>query len=283
MLDPIFSVERDRNFFLEIMDPAKLALGSVGNLKGHQMIGHEKPANAPVNDPDIPAEVFSETGDHYSILRLQGSQPKLRLGGGRTSTQFQTKAVIDDKALMVFRIWLDPSGDNAAPGGGSERAELNPFYRTFGRGWSVIDDACAENGTIDAISTTVPGACALYRIDTGFDGRHRLRVKHPVYQDATSEARYDVYVLNHLQDAFQTLTLEDLPTPVLSVVLDQTRQVYDDIDEEGFAAIGDFEMSGLAGYDIASVVIRVSAEPDESGSVASAVLVADSVKLEAVE
>lgn len=280
ILDPIISQKKDRYFMLEIMDPSKLALGSVGNLKGHQMVGHEKPAIAPVNDPDIHADVFGETGAHYSILRLNA---KLRLGGTRFSGQPQQYGVIEDKALLVFRIWVDPVGDNSTVGGEREGSEEDPYYRTFGRGWSEIGDPIAENGTFDSVSTTVPGACASYRIDTGSNGTHRLRVKHPVYQTSTSLARYDVYVMCYLQDAFHTLTLDELTAPALTVVLDQTRETYIDIDDDGFAAIGEFEVNGLADSEWVSVVIKVSVEPDETGQVAPATLVADALKLEAVE
>ena len=75
----------------------------------------------------------------------------------------------------------------------------------------------------------------------------------------------------------------DLPEPALSVVVDQSNDWFTDVDDEGFAAIGEFDVSGLADYGLASVVIRVSAGEDETGFTAPGVLVADAVKLEAVE
>lgn len=108
-------------------------------------------------------------------------------------------------------------------------------------------------------------------------------MNHVARQEATTTARYDVYVVNHLQDSFQDLTLGDLPEPICSVVLDQARQLTSDVDADGFAAVSEFEVSGLGIDDLASVVVRVSAQPDEAGFAALALLLADAVKLEAVE
>jgi hypothetical protein len=282
-LDANYFSLSDRNFWLEIGNADKLGINGVGNLSGHQMIGHVASSDPPVNDPTIHAEKFGSTGQHYSIISLNGEPPVIRLGGGRMPGQFQGPGTIEDKALMVFKIWLEPKVDNSSSGGERSSEADNPWFRTFGSGWTLVDDENAENGSIEATSTTVPGACALYSIDTGVNGKHCLRVKYPVYQEVAGTARYDVYVVDHLEEGLGSVTPDSLPEPALSVLVNQASGRFSDVDDEGFAAIGEFDVAGLPRYGLVSVVIRVSAASDEETVGGSGILVADAVKLEAVE
>ncbi len=122
-LDSQFFDLRDRSFLLEINNIDKLALNGVGNLMGHQMIEHIKGSTPAVNAPNIPADIFDEYGDNYSVTRSNGGPglaPKIILGGGRAPGEPQGPRTIEDKALMVFRIWLSGIVDNSKSGDGGE-------------------------------------------------------------------------------------------------------------------------------------------------------------------
>lgn len=278
--DHIITQANDKltNFWIDIHNPAALGLGNF-NLMGMQLIEHESNPDA-VNSPEIHSDSFTKYGYFYSVKRLPGLDPIVRIGGPSNSS-FQPYGVIPDKGLMVFKIWVDNKVDNAGEGGAGRGTEGNPYYQRYGN-WSTVSNETARQGTVDVVQSTELNASALFSIDVRRRGRYDVRIAYPETDNGTSAARYDVYFIERTWD--ETGETESVGSePVLTTIVDQSDRHTEAMDEEGFISIGEVDVSLGGEVDEVTVVVRVSSGGAEYHQGEATLLLADTIKLEALD
>jgi hypothetical protein len=271
--------ERNKNFLLDIYNPDKLTLHN-GNLWGMQMIEHE--ANpAVVNSPDIRSATFNHYG-WYSIQRYMLPQPHIRVGGKRfiNDPPAQQMGLIEDKALMVFKIWTEMGADNGGGGGTEMASGENPYYDRYGN-WQTVAAENAHWGSVDMVESTELGASALFKVDIGQSGRYDVRVHWPDSDDATSNALYEVYLIERDLDG-SSETEEVVVGPVLTTLVDQSNRAFEVLDDEGYLSIGEIEVALGDWVDLVTVVVRLSSGGAEYSEGQATLLMADAVKLEEI-
>jgi len=267
---------KKKNFLLEISNPVALGLDNY-NLWGMQLIGHDHSADA-VNSPNIVADdLFGKWGTPYTVIPYEG---KVRIGGPRTiSNPIQQESQIEDKALMVFKVWVENTVNNDGIGGG-RGAEENSYYQVFGN-WSRMPDETAVGDTVDVIASTDLDASALFSIDIRRSGLYDLRVSYPDEANGTSNACYEVYLVERTMD--ETGETESVGAePVLTALVDQSNRETEAMDEDGFISIGEVDVALAEGIDEVTVVVRVSSGGAERRSGQATLLMADAVKLEEI-
>jgi len=265
------------NFWIDIHNPSLLGLGNY-NLHGVQFIEHESNPDA-VNSPEINSDSFTKYGYFYSVKRLPGTEPRVRIGGPSNSA-YQPYGVIPDKALMVFKVWADNMVDNSGGGGAGRGPVENPYYQRFGN-WSTVLDETARQRTVDVISSTDMSASALYSIDIYCSGSYDVRITYPETSSGTSSARYEVYFIERSWE--ETGETESVGSePVLTAMVDQSSRNTDAMDEEGFISIGEVDVNLSNGVDQVTVVVRISSGGAEYRQGEATLLLADAVKLEEV-
>ena len=273
----------DKNFYLVFSDLEELMLDE-GNLHGLQMIqaiedDPEEPITA-VNYPTTIADGFSAYGANYSIIRYNhGTQ--LRLGGRRFLMNPQEPGIIEDKALMVFKIWTTRGADNGGQGGGGGRSEADdPYYQRVGN-WSTVTDETARHGSVDVISSEEMGAYALFSIDIAGNAVYDVQIAYPDMAEGTTGAKYEVYLREESYDAETGETTgSTISGPLLTTIVDQSRGHTETMDEDRFASIGEIVASRGSNVDRLSVVVKVSSAGAEYLEGRATLLLADAVRIE---
>jgi hypothetical protein len=269
---------KDKNFYLDFSNLDEMTLDD-GNLHGMQMI--KRDSNNAVNWVVVHASNFTENGQYYSLLRFAdpNSEPKIRLGGFRIMNGTQQPGVIPDKALMAFKIWAELVVDNDGQGGDEERSEAeNPYYQRFGD-WSTVSDETARRGSVDVVSSLARGAYALFSIDIAGNARYDIQVAYPDIAEATTGAKYEVYLRERNYDDETGETEGTVTGPVLTTIVDQSQHDTGAMDESGFISIGEIEASRNFNVDRLTVVVKVSSAGGEYRGGEATVLMADAVKV----
>jgi len=271
--------KKKRNFWLDISDIDALGLDNF-NLKGMQLIGHDSNPDA-VNSPTIVPASFGKYGLLYSVQRRVslGSNPFVRIGGPSFSA-YQNYGVILDKALMVFKVWVDDKVDNGKDGNERESVE-GSYFRRYGN-WTTAVDESAWEGSAEVALSTDPDASALFLMDICKTGRYDIRVSYPDIPNGTSAARYEVYfVEGDWLETGDTETMES--TLLLGAIVDQSNRESRSADEEGLVSIGHVDVNVGRGAGQVTIVVRVSSAGAEYLAGEPTILMADAVKFEEVE
>jgi hypothetical protein len=282
--DPFFLTLK-KEFYLDIKDPLRLGLWN-GNLYGRQMVYNPEAAEDIVNWPEIIPAEFDETPysqPYYSISRITSPDPIVRIGGPRVPLQL--KVTIDDKALLVFKIWASlivnngPTGEGGERSGDSDSTEdtlVTAFYERYGQNWQRVETAAGYGGNLDLVPAADSSAAAYYRFTIGLGGEYRVMAHVPETTHAPAAARYEAYVSEYFEGAAGAAPLGE---PVWSTVIDPaTSENYNNgRDEDGFIEIGTVNID-VVEPELATVVVRLSA-----GETSSRYLLADAVKLVPVE
>ncbi len=281
--DDHFILKR-KTFHLEIHDPVQFGLHN-GNLYAKQLVSNADDAEV-CNWPLIqPAEFDDGTlMGRYSIVRKNSS---IIIGGARLGTT-QTKITLEDKALLVFKIWPSltvnngTSGecrDGSGEGSWTESSRLWSYFEMYGDGWQRLDSDAGYGGNLDLVQSSSPGACVNYKFTIGESGRYSIRVHLPVSPQTPAPARYKAYVLDYLEGPVGPAPPGD---PVWSHLLDpgDSDTYNQEWDEEGFVEIGAIDVT-LTEPALVTVVIRLSGSGSGTDRTAagSGYLLADAVKL----
>lgn len=193
----------------------------------------------------------------------------------------QPKGLIEDKALMVFKIWTVMGADNGGEGGGTAGGEVeNPYYERYGS-WSTVVDEAARGRSVDVIQSTELGASALFKIDILQSGLYDVRVFWPETTSGTSSAKYEVYFVEKNLD--ETSETEEVITgPVLTTIIDQSSRSTEARDDQRFVSIGEVNVNVGGDVHLVTVVVRVSSGGAEYRQGEATLLMADAVNLEKV-
>ena len=269
--------DRTKYFQLDLSDPDRFGLDNY-NLHGAQLVNHASDNNA-VNSPEIIAREFDPFGNLYSVKLCGAGERFVRIAGKR-NLLVQDYGVIPDKALMVFKIWVDNKVDNGDGGDGRE-AGGRAYYERYGS-WTSHAAETAHRSSFDAISSTDLSASALFRMDIGRSGCYDIRVSYPEVDRGTTSARYDVFLIERSFD--EEGDTETVNTdPVLTTFVDQSARSETAIDEEGFISIGEIDVHLSANVDQVTVVVRLSSGGEETYQGAETYVLADAVKFEQVD
>jgi len=283
--DSFFNENKDKSYFLEIHDPIRLGLWN-GNLFAEQLV--ENPENLDVcNWPRIIADEFDESQGqaNYSIKRNMVPPVSIIIGGANPT--LQQRIDIEDKALMVFKIWHSLIVNNGPEGGGggersgsqTDSTLSSQYYERYGSNWQRVESDLGYGGNLDQLPAGDSAASAFYKFTIGLGGRYRVMAHLPATTQAPAPARYDVYVLEYLEDPAGESALGD---PVWTTTLDLTgSETYrSNVDEDGFFEIGIVTLN-LTEPELATVVVRLSSAGDdtEHTSTGSSYVLADAVKL----
>jgi hypothetical protein len=188
---------------------------------------------------------------------------------------------------MVFKVFTSTlvdngkgstSGDSSRTGG---EEVLGNYYELYGSGWHRYDTA-GHDGTVDAIPVNTADASAYYKVNIGLKGEHDVLVHFPTSRYATTEAKYEVFIVDYLEQAAGE---SSLGAPVLTATVDQTAETsYSTAaNDEGFISIGTISVN-LVEPEVVTVVIKLSpADRGESRSGDATLLLSDAVMLEKVE
>ncbi len=278
--------------FLNIYNTKEFRMLGSGNIKGIQLV-HCPPKPSVCNWPYIQDWSFSEGSDsmHYSIKRLLVFGGALRIGGDWPKSGIQDYLTVPNKALMVFKLWIDRKVDNGDIDGGEQSSSsrestadsvyLGDHYERYGSGWQTYESA-GYNGTVDAVAISDPEACVYYTFSTGESEVLEVLAHFPPSRQATAAARYDVFVTDYLEGPAGEA---DLGEPLITTVIDQTDSAtYSSAaDDEGFVSIGTIEVM-LQEPALKSIVIKLSSAHDQTELYnPSSLLISDAVMIRPVE
>lgn len=277
--------QKNKHFYLEIHDPTKLGLWN-GNLYAEQLV--DNPANSAIcNWPEIIADEFDESQGqtNYSIRRNTASPVSVIIGGPNPT--LQQRILIEDKALMVFKIWPSLIVNNGPEGGDggeregsqSESVLLSQYYERYGSNWQRVESDLGYGGNMDQLPASDSGASAFYKFTIGLGGRYRVMAHVPATTEAPAPARYEAYVLEYLEDPAGETALGE-PDWTTTLDLTGSESYNSSVDDEGFIEIGTVALT-LTEPELATVVIRLSSAGDdaERTSAGSGYVLADAVKL----
>ncbi len=287
--------EREKSVRILIQNLKHFDLVRAGNIVCRQLV-HSPDKPTVCNWPSIEEDEFgvgpSYNGENYSLEIITILGLGLRIGGpwDKNNTH-QDYLSIPDKALMVFKVWLEEkvdNGDGGEEGRGSSRTGdsdtavyIGDHYELYGDGWQRYDTA-GYNGDVDVVSVSDPTACAYYTFTSGESATIEAMVHFPISSLATTAAQYDVYVT----DYFVGLAGDtNLGSPVLTTVIDQSdADAYSAAaNEDGFISIGTFDVS-VEDPAFNSIIVKVSV-PGSSTQARepSRLLVSDVVMLKTLE
>lgn len=276
----------DKTFYLDIYDPAGLGLWN-GNLHGRQLVDNPDLADI-IAWPEILPDEFDESPSPdalYSIKRQSYPEQKLVIGGYRPNPLQQDSIPIDDKALMVFKLWTSLIVDNGPMGGEGERTGdssssddtlVSAYYERYGRNWQRVTTDLGYGGSVDLAPAEDAESSVLYKFTIGHGGSYRVLAHLPVTDAPPAAARYEAYVVDYFEGQAGTTPLG---APVWSTVVDPAdSETYNSGSEEGgFIDLSTLDID-LVEPSLVTVVIRLGAAFPSSGW-----LLADAVKLEPVE
>jgi len=269
-----------------VRDPAGLGLWH-GNLHGRQMVDNPEQADI-IAWPEILPGEFDESPSPvalYSIKRQSYPEQKLVIGGYRPNPLQQDSIPIDDKALMVFKLWTSFIVDNGPAGGEGERTGdsssaddtlVSAYYERYGRYWQRVTTELGYGGSVDLAPAEDDEASVLYKFTIGLGGSYRVLAHLPGTDAPPAAARYEAYVVEYFEGQAGATPLG---APVWSAVVDPAdSETYNSGSEEGgFINLGTLDID-LVEPALVTVVIRLGAAFPSSGW-----LLADAVKLEPVE
>jgi len=270
-----------KEYFLLIRKPLQLGLWN-GNLHGRQMVNN--PEADIFNWPVITPGEFDESPMQpmYSFWRPVFGVPMIRIGG-RSTKNDQDPITIEDKALMVFKIWTSLIVNNGSPGGdgGGERtgggsqpedALIAPYFERYGRNWQRLETESGYGGTLDMVPANDPMASVFYKFTIGLGGSYTVVAHVPRTEQPPAAARYAAYIVDNLDDLAGETALGE-PVWTNTVDLTESEAYNTGMDEEGFIEIGTIRVD-VTVPELATVVIRLSA-----GESSDRYLLADAVKL----
>jgi hypothetical protein len=234
-----------------------------------------------MNWPEILPEEFDEssTGTIYSLSRNFTLPYSLTIGGPGSFP-----VLIEDKALMVFKVWTSLLVNNGSSGGGGEERSGNgdsgseeteivaPYYERYGQSWQRLETDFGYGGTLDIVPANDPLAAVFYKFYIGESGEYRVMAHVPRTEQPPAMARYEAHVTGYLADRADTIAFGE-PEWTELVDLSDSTAYNRTMDEDGFIEVGTVTVNATES-DLATVVIRLSA-----GEQSSRYLLADAIKL----